>query len=126
MAESVIPVSLLTFKMMKEYERTGRTIFPVGELYVFAHKALKIAGEIDNEDYWIVSPSKYSVSFYDRMSKICDISIEFYKLNEDKLNNGGKEYADKIISSMMDSFYKGANQVFDQELQEKEEALLCD
>ena len=125
MSTPVVPVSLIMFKMVRGYEKTHQKQYSKSELFRFAHYALKIAGEIDNEEYWIVSANKYGIDYCEKMSKICDMDLENYYLNEDKLNNGGKEYAERIIGAMPYSFLKGAIQTME-ELENEEEASLCD
>lgn len=126
MSTPVIPVSLIMFKMVREYEKTNKTQYSKGELFRFAHNALTIASKIDNEEYWILSSNKYGIDYRQKMSKICDIDIDYYYLNEEKLKNGGKEYAERIIGAMPYSFLKGALQALGEELQEEQGVSLCD
>ena len=116
MSTPVIPISLIIFKMIREFELTQRTIYSKEELFSFAHSALKIAGQIDNEDYWILSSNKYGVDFYEKMNKICDIDLDEFQLNVDKYYFGGKKYANKIIGAMPYSFLKGALQTLREDL----------
>lgn len=116
MSTPVMPKSLIVYKMVKDYESTNKTQFTVSELYTFAHKALKIASEIDNEEYWILSSNKYGTDFCEELSKICDIDADHYQLNVNKFENGGQEYAKRIIGAMPYSFLKGAVQVMKEEM----------
>ena len=129
MSTPVVPVSLIMFKMIREFELTQKTLYSREELFSFAHAALQIAGQIDNEEYWILSSNKYGVDFYEKMNKICDIDFDEYQLNVDKYYFGGKEYANKIIGAMPYSFLKGALQVLKDDLNlpnSQMEGLTCD
>ena len=125
MSVPVILSDLIIFKMVKEYEKTNKTNYPIDELLSFSHEALKIAGEMDNEQYWIVTLNKLGPSFCKDMSPICDIDIDCFTLNEEKYMNGGREYAYSIIQSMSESFYKAATICLTKELNNDNEAL-CD
>ena len=128
MSTPVMPISLIIYKMVREYEETNRTKYPVGELYNFAHKALQIASEIDGEEYWILSVDKAEINFHQKMSKICDLSVGHFEINVEKYNNGGKAYADKVIGAMPYSFLKGAVKVLEEDLKQQEETkgIVCD
>ena len=124
MSTPVMPKSIFTFKMIREFEKIGRKEFSRSELLLFAHKVLKIASKIDNEEYWILSCEKYGPDFIEFMSKICDIDMDCYKLNLNKMKNGGKEWAERVIGAMPYSFLKGAVQVLNEEYQNDCEASL--
>ena len=128
MAIPVVPIDLMAFKIVREYEKTKRTRYTVSELMTFAHKVLTLAGEMDKEEYWILSSNKYGTDFHEKMSKICDIDVDSFKLNEEKYKTGGKEWAEKMIGWMSHSFMKSATYFLNKELKEKEEteALQCD
>ena len=126
MSTPVVPTALMIFKMVREYEKTNKTQYPIGELLRFVHDALQIAGEIDNEEYWILSVNKLGTDFHEKMSNLCDIDIDYFSLNEEKYENGGKIWAERVIGDMPYSFLKGAVQVFNQELQDGCEVSICD
>ena len=125
MATPIIPRSLIIYKMIRENEKTNRTVFPVDELFAFAHNVLEIAGEIDGEKYFIVSANKYSTDYHETMSRLCDIHQDYYELNSKKLEQGGRAYADRVIGAMPYSFLKGAVQVLEEELQDSCEETQC-
>ena len=128
MSTPVMPRSIIIFKMIREFEKTNKKDYTVRELFTFAHKVLEVASKMDNEQYWIMSYEKYGPDFSNAMSRICDLDVGCFHLNEDKLNDGGKEYAEKVITNMPDSFLQGAIQVLNDELKEIEDSkeILCD
>lgn len=121
MSKPVMPTKLIIFKMVRTYEKTNKTQYSIGELLRFVHNALQIAGEIDNEEYWILSLNKMGTDFHEKMSNICDVDMSYFVLNEEKFENGGKEWAENMIELIPNSFLKGAEQVLCEELKEKEE-----
>lgn len=126
MATPVRPISLFTYKMIRENQKTNKTNYSVKELIVFAHNVLQIASKIDNEQYWLLTYEKLGIEFHNIMSKMCNVSRECYELNQEKLENGGREYAEKIIKAMPHSFIMGASKVLNEELKEtKAEETLC-
>ncbi len=128
MSTPVSPIKLSVYKIIREYEKTGRIIFAKEELINFANKVVKVASEIDNEDYWIFPDEEYGYDFNASLSKICRTSTDCLELSGSRYNNGGKLWAEKAIGSMPYSFLKGAVKVLEEELKEKEETkgVTCD
>jgi len=124
----VLPTCLYVYKVIREYEKTGKTLFSQKELFNFANKAIFVASSIDNEDYWICPKTEQGYLFEETMSKICDTTQNYLEINNQKYDKGGKEWAEKKIGSMPYSFLKGAVKVLDEELKEKKNngEITCD
>lgn len=126
MSTPVSPIKLSVYKIIREYEKTGKTLFYKGDLFDFVKRSLKIASMIDEQDYWLFYHGEEVREYYESLSNICDVTPNFLEINEIKLANGGKEWAEKTIGSMPYSFLKGAVQVFNEELKEKSGEIICD
>ncbi|MBQ9795333.1 MAG: hypothetical protein IJW36_00020 [Clostridia bacterium] len=128
MSVPVSPVSLVVYKVVREYEKSEgkQTLFYKNEVFHFVEKALKIASMIDEQDYWLFYDGEEIQNYYECLSKICDMTTNILEINENKLANGGQEWAEKKIGSMPYSFLKGAVQVLEEAMKEKEGTILCD
>ena len=126
MSVPVVPIEFYVYKMMKENEITGRTFYSKQELLNFANKTLKKASEMHNADYWAITQNEYAEEIDESLLKICDVTTNYYEINENKLKNGGMQWARKVIGLMPYSFLKGAVQVLDEELKEKTGGITCD
>lgn len=130
MSKPVSPIDLSVYKIVREYEQTGRTCYPKEELYEFAEKVLKVASEIDNEDYWLICHTpEVALDFQMSLSNICYMSTSIVRLNEKEFKNGGKEWAERKIGLMPYSFLKGAIKVLEEEFEINEmniRELQCD
>ena len=128
MSTPVSPIKLSVYKIIREHEKTGKIIFNKGELFDFVKKSLKIASKMDNEDYWIFYHGEEVGEFCESLSNICVVTPNFLEIEQCKLKNGGKVWAEKTIGSMPYSFLKGAVQVLEEELKEQEriKGNLCD
>ena len=128
MSTPVSPIKLSVYKIVREYEKTGKTLFYKGDLFNFVEKALKCASMIDEQDYWLFYHGEEVQNYYESLSNICNVTPNFLEIEQCKLKNGGKEWAEKAIGSMPYSFLKGAVKVLEEELKEKEETrgATCD
>ena len=128
MSIPVSPIQLSVYKIVREYEKTGKTIFYKGELFDFVKKVLKIASITDERDYWLCYSGEIVRDYYESLSKICNVTPNFLEIEQCRLKNGGKEWADKAIGAMTYSFLKGAVKVLKEELKEKNEIeeIVCD
>lgn len=120
MSIPVSPIKLSVYKIIREYEKTGKTIFYKGDLFGFVEKALKYASMIDEQDYWLFYDGEEIGEYYESLSNICNVTPNFLEIEKCKLKNGGKAWAEKTIGSMPYSFLKGALQVMEEELKEQE------
>ena len=128
MSVPVSPIKLSVYKIVREYEKTGKTIFYKGDLFSFVEKALKYASMIDEQDYWLFYDGEEIREYYESLSNICNVTPNFLEIEQCKLKNGGKAWAEKVIGSMPYSFLKGALRVLDEELKEKKNngEMQCD
>lgn len=111
MSTPITPLGIFVYKIKREYEKTGKTVFPESELLSYAEEVVVKASEIDNEEYWILYQTKHHGSeLKKKLSKICDYSYvkSGFIVNQEKLENGGKTWAEKIIGAMKYSFLKGS------------------
>ena len=104
MSTPVNPSSIMIYKIIKDYEKSGRTIHLFAELDYFSNRVLELANSISNEDFWIAEAPELT----DELSRICDLTSSFCELNECKYNNGGKEFAKRKIGQMPYSWLKAA------------------
>lgn len=128
MSRPISPMQFSVYKITREYEKTGKTLFSKDELFDFARKSVKIASAIDNESYWILNDGDYDSDLANSISKICDETTNYFEVNEERMSNGGKRWAERVIGVMRYSFLKGALQVLNEELKEKENTKgnICD
>ena len=129
MSTPIVPLSIFVYKIKREYEKTGKIIFPETELLSYAENVVSKASEIDNEDYWILSQNKFGLELKKKLSRICDYSYSKsgFIVNQEKFENGGSQWAEKIIGAMKYSFLKASILTLE-ELKEKEvsEEIKCD
>lgn len=104
MSTPINPSSIMLYKIIKDYKNYGRTIHLLPELDYFSKKVLELANLIDDKDFWIAKTPELK----NDLLKICDITSSFCELNEEKYNNGGKEFAMKKIGLMPYSWLKGS------------------
>lgn len=98
------PSSIMIYKIIKDFESTGRTMHLINELDYFSQKVINFANSISDDDFWILKTAELD----EELSRICDITSSFCELNERKYNNGGKEFAKRKIGRMPYSWLKGA------------------
>ena len=96
MSTPINPSSIMIYKIIKEYENNGRTVHSLEELDCFSNKVLEFANSITDKDFWVLKTPEFD----EELSKICDITSTFCELNEQKYNNGGKEFAKRKIGQM--------------------------
>lgn len=106
MSRPINPASIMLYKIIRDYEETGRKIHFMGELEYFASKVIDYANAMTDEDFWILRTPELK----EQLSKICNLTDSVLELNEEKFENGGKFYAKTKIGSMPYSWLKGAIQ----------------
>lgn len=104
MSTPINPISIVIYKIIKDYEINGRKVHLLAELDHFSNKVLEFANSITDKEFWVLKTLKFD----EELSKICDITSSFCELNEQKYNNGGKEFAKRKIGQMPYSWLKGA------------------
>lgn len=108
MSRPISPMQFSVYKIVRENESTGKTLYSKEELFEFASKCLKIASKIDNEHYWVLLDGDYESDLGNALSRICDATSNYVEINESKMQNGGKVWANKVIGAMRYSFLKSA------------------
>ncbi len=131
MSTPITPLGIFVYKIKREYEKTGKTIFPESELLSYAEEVVVKASEIDDEEYWILYQTKqHGLELKTKLSKICDYSYSkrAFMLNQEKLENGGNLWAEKIIGAMKYSFLKGSILTLEEKDENNKESkvALCD
>lgn len=104
MSTPINPSSIMIYKIVKDYENSGRTTHLLSELDYFTKKVLNFANSISDKDFWILETPELN----EELSRICDITTSFCELNECKYNNGGKEFAKRKMGQVPYSWLKGA------------------
>lgn len=104
MSTPITPSSIIIYKIVKDYEEKGIKIQPLTELSNFSINALQYACDIERKDFWVTETPELR----EDLEKICDITFSFCIFNEAKYNNGGKEFAQKMLGLMPYSWLKGA------------------
>ena len=126
MSRPCSPVQFSVYKIIREYEKTGKTIYSKEELSQYATKCLKVASEIDNEDYWVLDYRDFDDNLSDKLSKMCDETFSCFEINPTKMQKGGRVWAERIIGAMKYSFLKASLLVLNEELKEKTGEITCD
>lgn len=119
MATEVNPGRLCLYKIVKENEQNGKTLFSFKELLAFSERALKEARKIDGQEYWILIEGEYGQEFKEFFSRICDVTTNYVELSPQKYNEEGKTWARKRIGGMKYSHLKGAVVTLREDLQEE-------
>lgn len=96
--------SIIIYKIIKDFEEKGTKIHFLTELNNFSITALRYASEIEHKDFLVTE----TPMLREDLEKICDITFSFCIFNETKYNNGGKEFAQRKLNLMPDSWLKGA------------------
>jgi hypothetical protein len=104
MSTPINPSNIMIYKIIKDYENNGRKVHLLAELDFFSNRVLEFANSITDKDFWVLKTTEFD----EELSKICDITSSFCELNEQKYNNGGKEFAKRKIGQMPYSLLKGA------------------
>ena len=104
MSTPINPSSIMIYKIVKDYENSGKTTHLIAELDYFSKRVLEFANSISDKDFWIAETTELN----EELSRICDLTSSFCELNEGKYNNGGKEFAKRKIGQMPYSWLKGA------------------
>ncbi len=98
------PSSIMIYKIIREFENTGRKLHLMSELNYFSQQVIDFANSISNDDFWITQTPEVN----EDLLRICDISSSFCELNEQKYRNGGDIFAKTKIGQMPYPWLKGA------------------
>ena len=98
------PSSIMIYKIIREFENTGRKVYLLNELNQFSKQVIDFANSICDDDFWIVQTPEVK----EDLLRICDISSSFCVLNEQKYSNGGDKFAKTKIGQMPYPWLKGA------------------
>ena len=105
MSTPINPSSIMLYKIMKDYEETGREkLYFIPELDFFAKKVIENINSNTNEDLWILP----SPEIKEDLSRLCDVTDSFCRLNEDKFKNGGELFAKRKIGLMPYNWLKAS------------------
>ena len=109
MSRPINPSSIMIYKIVREYEKTGRTIYPRNELKKYAEDVIDHANTISDEQYFII----YSENTTEDISRICNTQTSIYELDLEKYKNGGDHFAKIKIGAMPYAWLKGALKFLD-------------
>lgn len=91
---------IIIYKIVKDYEATGRTSFFKTELYDFVDKVISHTIKNTNELYSFSHTAEAKKLCLEKVSTICDVSPTSVEINDEKLNSLEGQ---KLISSQIDS-----------------------
>lgn len=126
MSVPVVPIDFYVYKIIRENEIMGTTLYSKDQLLNFSNKCLKKVSKIQNMDYWAITQNKYATEIEESLLQICDATPNYYEINENKIKSGGMQWARKVIGRMPYLFLKCASQVLNEELKEKTGETSCD
>lgn len=120
MSIAINPASIMVYKICRQYEAIGTTIYDWDELYKFVNKTLKYATEIAGEDYWVAPSSELNENIKLRLSRICDIkhADSIIVLNLEKYEQSGKLWASHKIGALNYALLKGCVKTLKEDLRE--------
>ena len=99
--------SVMLYKIIKDYEATGRTVQMKTELDYFAERVMGIASKSSGEEY----PVGTTTDAHEDLLKICDENGAFYVVNSDKYTNGGVFFVKQQIAKLSYPLLKGATSI---------------
>lgn len=105
------PSSIMIYKIIREFENSGRKVYPTSELNHFSKKVIDFANSICDDNFWIAETPEVK----EDLLKICDISSSFCVLNEQKYSNGGDKFAKTKIGQMPYPWLKGAIKILNED-----------
>ena len=98
------PSSIMIYKIIREFENTGKKVYLLNELNHFSKQVIDFANSICDDNFWIAETPEVK----EDLSRICDISSSVCEFNEQKYANGGKIFAKTKIGQMPYPWLKGA------------------
>lgn len=105
------PSSIMIYKIIREFENSGRKVYPTSELNHFSKKVIDFANSICDDNFWIAETPEVK----EDLLKICDISSSFCVLREQKYSNGGDKFAKTKIGQMPYPWLKGAIKILNED-----------
>ena len=90
------PSSIMIYKIIRDFENTGRTMHLMSELDYFSQQVIDFANLISDDNFWIAQTPEVK----EDLLKICDITSSFCELNKQKYSNGGEKFAKTKIGQM--------------------------
>lgn len=98
------PSSIMIYKIIREFENTGKKVHSLNELNYFSRQVIDFANSICDDNFWIAETPEVK----EDLLKICDIFRSVCVLNEQKYSNGGDKFAKTKIGQMPYPWLKGA------------------
>lgn len=98
------PSSIMIYKIIREFENTGKKVHSLNELNYFSRQVIDFSNSICDDEFWIVQTPEVK----EDLLRICDISSSFCELSEQKYSNGGDKFAKTKIGQMPYPWLKGA------------------
>lgn len=105
------PSSIMIYKIIREFENTGRKVYLLNELNHFSKQVIDFANSICDDDFWIAETPEVK----EDLLEICDIFRSVCVLNEQKYTNGGDKFAKTKIGQMPYPWLKGAIKILNED-----------
>ena len=109
--------SIMIYKIIRDFEKTGRTMHLMIELANFSQQVIDFANSISDDNFWIAPTPEVK----EDLLRICDVNSSFCKLNKQKYANGGEKFAKIKIGQMPYSWLKGSVKVFKEYEEERQQ-----
>ncbi len=97
------PSGIMIYKIIKDYETSGKTIHAFKDLQLFAKRALDYASSICEEHFWVLQ----SPIVKQDLLNVCDITNSICELNTEKLNGDGAKFVKIKVGNMPYPVLKG-------------------
>lgn len=91
---------IIIYKIVRDYEATGRTSFSKTELYDFVDKVISHTIKSTNELYSFSCNDESKKSCLENISTICDVTPTSVEINDEKLNSSEGQ---KLVTSQINS-----------------------
>lgn len=109
--------SIMIYKIIRDFEKTGRTMHLISELDYFSQQVIDFANSISDDKFWIAQTPEVK----EDLLRICDVTSSFCELNKQKYANGGEKFAKIKIGQMPYSWLKGSVKVFKEYEEERKQ-----
>lgn len=108
---------IIIYKIVRDYEVSGRTSFSKTELYNFVDKVISKTIQNTNRLYSFSTTDEAKNLCLEKISVICDVTPTSVKINNDKLNSlEGQKLVSSQIGSINDSCLEACRSILNEEI----------
>ena len=108
---------IIIYKIVRDYEATGRTSFSKTELYDFVDKVISHTIKNTNELYFFSPTAEAKKLCLESISTICNVSPTSVEINDEKLNSSeGQKLVTSQINSINYSCLEACRSVLNEEI----------